>query len=128
MKKLGHILISLLITTGLAAQTSDLTIHSENGKLYLNHIVEAKQNWYSIGRLYNISPREIAPLNGLTLNSGLEIGQQLKIPLTKTNFAQQGVAPADEIFVPLYHTVEQKEGLFRIGQNFNKVTAADLKK
>lgn len=128
MKKLGYILISLLITTGLAAQTSDLTIHSENGKLYLNHTVEAKENWYSIGRLYNISPREIAPLNGLTLNSGLEIGQQLKIPLTKTNFAQLGVAPADEVFVPLYHTVEQKEGLFRIGQHFNKVPAANLKK
>ena len=128
MKKLGYILISLLITTGLAAQTSDLTIHSENGKLYLNHTVEAKQNWYSIGRLYNISPREIAPLNQLTLNSGLEIGQQLKIPLTKTNFAQHGVAPADEVFVPLYHTVEQKEGLFRIGQHFNKVPVADVKK
>ena len=128
MKKLGYILISLLITSGLTAQPSDLTIHGENGKLYLNHTVEAKENWYSIGRLYNISPQEIAPLNALSLNSGLEIGQELKIPLTKTNFAQQGVGLADEVFVPLYHTVEQKEGLFRIGQNFNKVPTADLKK
>jgi len=128
MKKLGYILILLLFTTGIAAQNSNLNIHNENGKLYLKHTVEAKENWYSIGRLYNISPKEIAPANGLTLNSGLEIGQQLKIPLTKNNFAQQGVAPADEIFVPLYHTVEQKEGLFRIGQNFNKVSATELKK
>lgn len=128
MKKLGYILISLLITTSLAGQTSNLTIHGENEKFYLTHTVEAKENWYSIGRLYNISPREIAPANNLTLNSGLEIGQQLKIPLTKSNFAQQGVAPADEVFVPLYHTVEQKEGLFRIGQHFNKVSATELKK
>lgn len=128
MKKLGYILILLLFTTGITAQNSNLTMYSENGKLFLKHTVEAKENWYSIGRLYNISPKEIAPANRLTLNSGLEIGQQLKIPLTKNNFAQQGIAPADEIFVPLYHIVEQKEGLFRIGQHFNKVSATELKK
>lgn len=128
MKKLLFTICSFVIAITLAAQSADLVIQSEGSKHYLNHTVTAKENLYSIGRLYNISPKEIAPLNGLTLSSGLEIGQTLKIPLTATNFAQQGTAGADEAFVPLYHIVAQKEGLFRIGQNFNKVAVNDLKK
>ncbi|MCC6287867.1 MAG: LysM peptidoglycan-binding domain-containing protein [Chitinophagaceae bacterium] len=128
MKKLLFTIFSFVITVTLVAQSPDLVIQSEAGKLYLNHIVTAKENFYSIGRLYNISPKEIAPLNGLTLTSGLEVGQSLKIPLSAGNFVQQGTAGADEVFVPLYHIVEEKEGLFRIGQNFNKVSVNDIKK
>lgn len=127
MKKLGFILLSFAITLTIAAQSSDLIIHSEGGKLFLNHTVAPKENLYSIGRLYNISPKEIAPLNGLTIASGLEINQLVKIPLSGSNFVQQGTAAADEVFVPLYHVVTEKEGLFRVGQNFNKVSANNLK-
>ena len=127
MKKLVIILFSFGITLTLAAQSSDLIIQSEGGKLFLNHTVAPKENFYSIGRLYNISPKEIAPFNGMTLNSGLEINQELKIPLETSNFAQHGTAAGDEVFVPLYHVVTQKEGLYRIGQNFNKASVSDLK-
>ncbi len=127
MKELVIVLLFFGIAPVLNAQPADLIIQSENGKLFLNHIVEPKENLYSIGRLYNISPREIAPFNGLSLNSGLEIDQELKIPLQSSNFAQRGAAAADEVFVPLYHIVALKEGLYRIGQNFNKVSAGDLK-
>ena len=127
MKKMVIILFSFGIALVLKAQSPDLIIQSENGKLYLDHTVAPKENFYSIGRLYNISPKEIVPFNGLSLNSGLEIGQILKIPLVADNFAQHGKAVADEVFVPLYHIVTQKEGLYRIGQNFNKVSVSDLK-
>lgn len=128
MKKLSYTLIAVLLTCQLFAQSSDLNVRSEGGKLFLYHTVAPKENLYSIGRLYNISPREIAPMNGLTLTSGLEIDQVIKIPLTNSNFFQQGTAAADEVFVPLYYTVAEKEGLFRIGQNVNKVSADNLKK
>ncbi|HRQ50685.1 MAG TPA: LysM peptidoglycan-binding domain-containing protein [Agriterribacter sp.] len=127
MKKLVIVLLSFGIAPVLKAQSADLIIQSENGKLFLTHTVEPKENFYSIGRLYNISPKEIAPFNGLSLNSGLEIDQELRIPLQAVNFAQHGTAAADEVFVPLYHIVAQKEGLYRIGQNFNKVSVNDLK-
>lgn len=127
MKKLAVILFSFGITLALAAQSSDLIVQSENGKLFISHTVAPKENLYSIGRLYNISPREIAPFNHLNLNSGLEINQELKIPLESGNFAQHGTAAGDEVFVPLYHVVTQKEGLYRIGQNFNKASVNDLK-
>ncbi|MCO5235502.1 MAG: LysM peptidoglycan-binding domain-containing protein [Chitinophagaceae bacterium] len=126
MKKLVTQLLSFGIVFALHAQ-SDLTVHSENGKLYLHHIVAAKENFYSIGRLYNISPKEIAPFNGITLTTGLEIGQDLKIPLQSGNFAQHGIAASDEVFVPLYHMVAQSEGLYRIGQNYNKLSVGTLK-
>jgi len=127
MKKLGILLVSFCVVLGLAAQSSDRIIQSEGGKLFLNHTTAPKENFYSIGRLYNISPKEIAPFNQLSLTDGLEINQEVKIPLTNTNFAQQGTAASDEVFVPLYHMVEEKEGLYRIGQNFNKVHVNDLK-
>ncbi len=127
MKKLCVIVFSTIISFPLAAQ-SDLIVQGQGDRLYLNHAVAAKENLYSIGRLYNISPREIAPFNGLTITSGLEIDQSLKIPLTAENFVQRkAVAAADEVFVPLYHVVAEKEGLFRIGQNANKVSADYLK-
>lgn len=127
MKKMAIILFSFGITLALAAQSSDLIVQSENGKLFISHTVAPKENLYSIGRLYNISPREIAPFNNLNLNSGLEINQELKIPLESGNFAQHGTAAGDEVFVPLYHVVTQREGLYRIGQNFNKASVSDLK-
>lgn len=127
MKKLYSLVFTTIISFSLAAQ-SDLIVQSQGDKLYLNHTVAAKENLYSIGRLYNISPREIAPFNGLTITSGLEIDQVIKVPLTTENFIQRkAVGGADEIFVPLYHLVAEKEGLFRIGQNASKVSADYLK-
>lgn len=127
MKKLFCIVFTTIISFSLAAQ-SDLIVQNQGDKLYLNHAVAAKENLYSIGRLYNISPREIAPFNGLTITSGLEIDQLVKVPLTAENFIQRKAsAGADEIFVPVYHLVTEKEGLFRIGQNANKVSADYLK-
>ncbi len=127
MKKLYSLVFTTIISFSLAAQ-SDLIVQFQGDKLYLIHTVAAKENLYSIGRLYNISPREIAPLNGLTITSGLEIDQVIKVPLTTENFIQRkAAAGADEVFVPLYHRVAEKEGLFRIGQHVNKLSADYIK-
>lgn len=104
-----------------------LMINQDEGKLYLQHEVLAKQNWYTIGRMYNISPKEIAPFNDLSINKILSIGQELKIPLTENNFVQSGQPAGNEIFVPLYHTVKEKEGLYRISAQYNKVDQKSLK-
>jgi LysM repeat protein len=96
--------------------------------LHLQHTVAPKETWYSIGRIYNISPKEIAPLNTLTLDNPLNIGQQIKIPLTSTNFSQGGAKMADEVYVPLYHTVQDKEWMYRVSTNFNKVPVETLEK
>jgi LysM repeat protein len=121
----GLVYLFVLITLNLSAQT--LQVQQEGSKLYLNHTVAAKENWYSIGRTYNISPRDIAPFNNASIDKGLSIGQKLKVPLTEVNLAQGGQPAPDEVFVPVYHTVKEKEGLYRIGQNYNKVSVDQLK-
>lgn len=110
-----------------AAQNKPLMIGGASPNLYLTHTVTPKENYYSIGRLYNISPKEIAPFNNLSIDKGLNLGQTIKIPLT-SNFSQDGIAAADEALVPLYHVVKEKEGLYRIGTTYNKLPVETLKK
>ncbi len=110
-----------------AAQQKPLLIEGIAPHFYLTHTVAAKENYYSIGRLYNISPREIAPFNKLELEKGLSLNQVVKIPLTEVNFSQDAVLAPDEVLVPLYHVVKEKEGLYRIGTQYNKLPVETLK-
>ena len=126
MKKLLCFLLALTAYFLSFSQNTPPMIHSEGGKLFLTHSVTAKENWYSIGRMYNLPPKELSAFNGLSLEKGLSIGQSLKIPLT-TNFYQRGSSGSDEVFVPVYHTVKEKEGLYRISQQFDKVAVEDLR-
>ena len=126
MKRLLIVLFSVPLFA--LAQNKPLVIEGVAPNLYLNHTVAPKENYYSVGRIYNVSPKEVAPYNGLVLESGLSLGQPLKIPLTAGNFVQSGTAGADEVLVPVYHAVANKEGLFRISANYNKLPLETLKK
>lgn len=126
MKRLLIVLFSVPLFA--LAQNKALVIEGVSPDLYINHIVALKENYYSIGRIYNISPKEVAPFNKLALEKGLSLGQALKIPLTAVNFVQAGLPAADEVLVPVYHTVAGKEGLFRISANYNKLPLETLKK
>jgi LysM repeat protein len=117
----------LLAFTVLQLQAQQLMVQQEAGKLYVPHTVQPKENWYSVGRMFNLSPSVIASFNGLKMDKGLSIGQKIKIPLNAQNLAQGGQPAADEAFIPVYHTVKEKEGLYRIGQTFNKVSVDQLK-
>ena len=125
MKRLLAFIICIPLFT--AAQNKPLMIEGTAPNLYLNHTVAAKENYYSIGRMYNISPKEIAPFNNLEMEKGLSLGHAIKIPLTAGNFIQSNNAGADEALVPVYYTVKEKEGLYRISTSFNKVPVETLK-
>jgi LysM repeat protein len=111
----------------LFAQQS-LEIKGVSPNLYLEHIVAPKETFYSVARLYNSSPRELAAYNHLSLQSGLQIGQILKIFLDKNNFTQSGVKAKNEALIPVYHTIASGETLYRLGVNYNKVPLPSLKK
>jgi LysM repeat protein len=117
----------LIITVTLQAQ-SVLVVHGNAPRLHLSHTVVAKETWYSIGRLYNIAPKDVASFNGTAIDKPLSIGQSLKIPLAAANFSQNGTKAADEVLVPLYHTVQEKEWMYRISQHYNKVPVETLEK
>ncbi len=117
-----------IITSNCLFAQNNLEIKGTGSNLFLEHTVAPKESFYSIGRLYNVSPKELASYNRLQFESGLSVGQALKIPLDKNNFSQSDAATASEALVPLYHTVQPKETLYRLGVNYNKVPLASLKK
>ncbi len=122
------VLLLLLPAAAVLAQDKTLQVQGAWPSLYVNHTVAPKENYYSIGRLYNVSPKDqIAPFNGLQMDKGLSPGQVIKIPLAANNFVQDGNAGADEALVPVYHTVKEKEGLYRISVTYNKVDVQTIK-
>jgi LysM repeat protein len=128
LQALVFLLISFLFVKPAQSQPGELLIQGQTGSLYLEHTVVAKENWYSIGRLYNVSPKEVAPFNKLTMAQPLNIGQQLQIPLTAANFSQNGLKAPAETLVPLYHVIQEKEWMYRISVNHNKVPITSLEK
>ena len=103
------------------------------------HTVGPKETLFSIGRDYNIHPKEIASYNNIDLNVGLTIGQTIKIPLKKTmpplaktikdTTANASLLNMDvKKRIPIYHTVLKKENLFQIRMQYNKVPMDSLKK
>ncbi len=124
-----HFLLFVMICPVLAvSQDKKLMAEGSSPNLFITHTVQAKDNFYSIGRLYNLSPKEIAPYNKMALEKGLNPGQSLKIPLVATNFIQHQADTDDEVLIPLYYSVKEKEGLYRIGITHNKLTPDALKK
>jgi LysM repeat protein len=127
MVRVRFIILLLVVCQAVRSQTG-LIIQGASPDLHLVHTVVAKENWYSIGRIYNLSPKELAPYNKASLEKPLNIGQLLRIPLTATNFSQTGGKSADESLIPLYHIVQEKEGMYRVSVTHNKVSAENLKK
>jgi hypothetical protein len=120
--------ISTLFINIAQAQSNELIIQGQTGKLFLSHMVEAKETWYSIGRLFNIGPKALAAYNNLDMDKPLIIGQQVEIPLTTANFSQTTQKIAGEALVPVYHLVAEKEWMYRISINHNKVPIGSLEK
>ena len=111
------------------------------------HTVGAKDSLFSLGRKYDVHPRELAAYNNISFETGLTIGQVLKIP-TKKSMAPvaepsapakpapakpapamvKPIAPQQSQGTnPVYHMVAKKEGLYGISKKYN-VTIDEIKK
>ncbi len=114
------------------------------------HTVGPKETLFSIGREYQVHPRELAEFNNIPFETSLTIGQVLKIPSKKT---MQPVSTATAVktevtsspnkeknsqftaektnnvrYTPIYHIVKKQENLFQIRMQYNKVPMDSLKK
>ena len=121
-------LLLLLFVLGAHAQSDELIVQGQTGGLYLEHKVMPKETWYSVGRLYNVDAKALAQYNHLTFAHPLAIDQTVKVPLTKTNFSQDGKKGPGESLIAVYHIVGEKEWLYRISVNHNKVPIPTLEK
>jgi LysM repeat protein len=120
-KSLLAILVTLCSLIGFAQ--TDLVVRSNEKGAYLTHTVSTKENFYSIGRLFNISPKEISSFNDLDMNHGLSVGQSIMIPLKASNYSQ-----TSNTGTPVYYVVGEKEGLYRVSLKNNNVLMANLRK
>ncbi len=113
MKSFLLIIVSILSGGLLSAQNTDFFIKSGSKGLFLEHKVSSKENFFSIGRLYNAHPRNIARFNGMEMSKSLSLGQVLQIPLTDTNLNRITGSG-----VPLYYTTTLNETVESIGKTF----------
>ena len=109
MKKLMTAPVALFTLISSFSQSGDLIINSGPKGAYFTHSVAPKEGLFPLGRMYNVHPRHIANFNGIDFNKGLSIGQQIKIPLTDTNFKQ-----TVNKGVPVYYKLTEKESLANI--------------
>jgi LysM repeat protein len=107
----------------LQAQTSELVIKNSTKGTYVDHTVTAKENFYSIGRLFYVHPKHLASFNSLDMKKGLSIGQVIKIPLTDTNFNQ-----ITKNGLPVYYVTGNSESLYRVSTNNRNVSMEKLVK
>jgi LysM repeat protein len=123
MKKgVSTFLLLITITFLVSAQKGELMVKSSENGLYLEHKVKVKESFYSVGRLYNVSPKFIASYNKLDINKGLQIDQKIRIPLTDTNFTQRGKSGT-----PVYYKVGNEEGLLSVSKKNNNVLLSDIR-
>ena len=122
MKKFFFSFFVFVLTAHLVVAQKELMVKNGDKGLYLEHKVAAKESFYGVGRLYNVSPKFLASYNKIDINKGLQIDQKIRIPLTDTNFTQQG-----NVGTPLYYKTGDKEGLMTISNKHNKVKLTNLR-
>ncbi len=120
------------------------------------HTVGPKESIFSIGRLYDVHPRELAEFNNISFEIGVKIGQVLNIPKVKkmaplakneTPVEQKATPKVEEKPIekvepkktattttetkgsqPIYHKVEKKQTLYQISKLFPSATIDNIKK
>jgi LysM repeat protein len=115
MKKI--FVIVAFCSSALVAKSQNLAVEGTAPNLYIIHTVAPKDNFYSVGRLYNQNAKAIASFNNLVMEKGLVIGQKIKIPLNAQNLDASGTANSET--APLTHVVAKNESLSKIGSDLN---------
>jgi LysM repeat protein len=129
MIRMRPLILVLLLLSGIGVRAqSDMMIQGVSPNLHLTHTVSPKETWYSLGRMYNLAPKEIAAYNKGSIEKPLSIGQTIQIPLKSVNFSQDNSSATSDVLVPLYHVVQEKEWMYRISVNHNKVPIENLEK
>jgi LysM repeat protein len=106
------------------------------------HKVGPKETFYSIGRMYDVHPKELASYNNLPFDLGLKLDQVIKIPAKKTmqplaeSTAEKPVAkqpvvaevPVANSGTPIYHKVQKKETLYHVATLYAPTTMDNIRK
>lgn len=94
MKLKIALLVTPLLTFSISVFAKSVSrdstgVENQNGKKVILHKLDPKDNYYSIGRRYKVSPKDIIAFNN---NAALKIGGIIKVP-TGQPFAQTATTP-----------------------------------
>lgn len=109
MKRLFIAVILIVSVSAICAQTLDYPIVKVGGKEYYSYTVEPKDGLFGIARKFGVTQADLHACNP-HLTEGLQIGQQILVPVTENVAAQNDV---------IWHEVQPKETLYALSRKYN---------
>jgi len=130
MYKIGLTAVMLLALNAASVKASavidSIGVENNNGKKLIVHQTAAKDTYYSIGRRYNVAPKEIMAFNN---NKYLQIGVVIKVP-TNVPFTSAGNTATLQAITTstnvIEHIVKPKDNLNMLAEKYG-TTVNDLK-
>lgn len=120
---IGFCLLSSLTLQAKINHTIDsIGVENKDGKEIIIHKLAAKESYYSLGRLYNVTPKDIISFNA---NKRLKVGETVKIPTNRAFQTTLAVQASSTITDPEFieYKVGAGETLYTISKRFQ--VAAD---
>ena len=114
------------ITTFAFSFRDSIGVETLSGKKVIIYKIEPKDNYYSLGRKYGISPKIIMEFNN---NAPLNIGTIIRIPteISSAKTISEKTESPDDATTETLHTVTKKETLYSISAMYG-MRMEDLKK
>ncbi len=97
-----------------------LFLKGKPNAMYVEHKVGEKESLSSVGRIYGLTASQLARFNGRSPSAVLSKGITLRIPIRIEDITQKAG-------MPVYHVVGKGDNLFKISQQYNKVSVNQLK-
>ncbi len=127
---LSFFAVLLNLTIAYANTRDSIGIENNNGKKVIVHQTVAKDTYYSIGRRYNIPPKDIMAFND---NKYLQIGVIIKVP-TNLPFSEKTTATPNTVTTHkptegnlIEHAVQKKENLNMLAEKYG-TTVNEIKR
>ncbi|WP_293787385.1 LysM peptidoglycan-binding domain-containing protein [uncultured Pedobacter sp.] len=112
------VLFALNVANAKANTARDsIGVENNNGKKLIVHQTVAKDTYYSIGRRYNVSPKDIMAFNN---NKYLQVGVIIKVP-TNVPFTAAGSSNTETTSATanvIEHTIKPKENLNMLAEKY----------
>lgn len=110
---------TLFAYSGVNAQENASTrrVEGKEGE-FIVHTVEAKQTLYAISKMYSVSVEDIQNSNPELENSGIKIGQTLRIPVKRINKKEVKKSVVTISSDTIYHKVVKKETLYGLTKKY----------
>lgn len=116
MKKI-YLLLTFVLFQVLSKAQSDFIVAEEEGTLYINHRVMDQETLTDIATYYSLRQSALEKMNGISADKPLKIGQEIKIPLTETNYYKGFESKNRPEYEALKYFIGSSENLQRIAQH-----------